>query len=146
VAARLRKLRIEVNHSSVAAAMPTIPTFTLARITHIGTPTGASLASVRCDTTYPVAQANLRTASTGLTNVLAGAMTTAPIMPLHLASTVGIVDTVNQIIDLVDINTSEDEWPVIRPGEGVVLYQNVAGTATDTRRFTFNMLWDEFAI
>ena len=45
--------------------------------------------------------------------------------------------------DLVDPAADEDAWPIFYPGEGFVVYQDTAGTASDTRKFNILMAWDE---
>ena len=57
---------------------------------------------------------------------------------------VGAYSPVN--IDFIDPNDDEDEWPVFRPGEGFVVFQDVAGTTSDTRKFNMQLLADEIDI
>jgi hypothetical protein len=45
--------------------------------------------------------------------------------------------------DLIDPAAEEDTWPVFYPGEGFVIYQDVAGTTSDTRKFNIQFTADE---
>lgn len=136
--ARLRRLRIDSQHST-ALATPTAPRITAVQFTFTGTASGAQVAAIENDRLGPAAVLDLRTAVTGLTPSLIGALSTAGLSGAVTA--VGAYPVV--AIDMIDLVTPEDSWPVIAPGEGVVIYQDVAGTASDTRKFNLSMLWDE---
>lgn len=44
---------------------------------------------------------------------------------------------------MIDPAADEDEWLVLVPGEGFVIWQDTAGTTSDTRKFNIQLLWDE---
>lgn len=135
---RLRRVYVTSQHAT-ALATPTAPRLVLARITFTGTASGAQLTPIKVDTSYPTSIADLRTANTGLTVTLVG--------NLGSGGVVGAVTAVGAYppvaVDIIDPASEEDEWPVLAPGEGVVIYQDTAGTASDTRVANIVLLWDE---
>ena len=136
--ARIRRLRVESQHST-ALATPTAPRITAVQFTFTGTASGAAVAAIENDRLGPAAVLDLRTAVTGLTPSLVGSLGTAGIVGALTA--VGAYAP--RTIDIVDAATEEDCWPVIAPGEGIVIYQDVAGTTSDTRKANISLLWDE---
>jgi hypothetical protein len=48
--------------------------------------------------------------------------------------------------ELISIQGEEDEWPIIKAGQGLVIYQLDAGTSSDLRRFSLDILWDEIEL
>lgn len=135
---RLRRVYITTQHAT-ALATPTAPRLVLARFTFTGTASGASVTPVKIDTTAPTAVADLRTAATGLTVSLVGNMGSAGIAGALTA--VGAYAPT--AIDIIDPASEEDEWPIFAPGEGCVIYQDTAGTASDTRVSNIVVLHDE---
>jgi hypothetical protein len=47
------------------------------------------------------------------------------------------------ICEVISIGADEDEWLVLAPGEGLVLWQDTAGTTSDTRKMNIQLLWDD---
>lgn len=136
--ARLRRVYVCSQHST-ALATPTAPRLVLARMTFTGTASGASITPVKIDASGTAAVADLRTAVTGLTVSLVG--------NLGAAAICGAVTAVGAYapaeIDIIDPASEEDEWPIFAPGEGCVIYQDTAGTTSDTRMANIVLLWDE---
>ena len=139
-AMRLRRLSFSSQHST-ALATPTAPRLLARRYTSAGALSGALLAPNKNDSVAHAAPACLFSlANTGTTVVhvdigfasaaLAGALTA-----------VGAYEPCYK--DLIDPAADEDEWPVFYPGEGFVVFQDVAGTASDTRKFTLQFMCDE---
>lgn len=141
--ARIRRIYFNDQHST-ALTTPSSPRVALAKFTFTGTATGATL-SPDPDTSYRRAKLDLRTASTGLSVTLvgnivaialsgglsaAGVYTPAPFSTVELYS--------NTLTAPV-----EDEYIVIAPGEGVVVYQDIGGVASDTRKLNITVVWDE---
>jgi hypothetical protein len=134
----LRQWSLEYGSSAVTAA-PTAPVITLARMTFTGTASGASVTPAQADSTEAAAVGTLRTASTGLT-ISAGAAVASSSIPAILTG-VGIFGLKDWLIEEArDIESNDVR---LAPGHGVVLYQSVAGTASDPRRFTCDIKWDE---
>jgi len=52
----------------------------------------------------------------------------------------------SDVQELVSIDSEEDEWPIIKAGQGLVIYQGDAATTADTRRFVISLLWDEIEL
>jgi hypothetical protein len=134
----LRQFSVEYA-ASAATVMPTAPVIALARFTFTGTASGTAVAPAKSRTSEAANVCNLRTANTGMTitngNVIA-------------SSSVPTILTAVGIYGLKDwfIEESRDVEPNdirLAPGEGVVLYQTVAGTTSDVRRFTVDVKWDE---
>lgn len=136
--ARIRLVYVSSQHST-ALATPTAPRLVLTRFTFTGTASGAAVTAAKVDATYPAPVLDLRTAATGLTVALVAALAAAGLAGALTA--VGAYHPVD--INIVDPGESEDEWIVIAPGEGVVLYQDTAGTTSDTRKFNPVLIWDE---
>lgn len=135
--ARIRKLLINSQHSTAFAGI-TAPRIVASRFTFTGTASGASVTPVKVDTAWATAVADLRTAVTGLTVALVGLMGAAALVGALTA--VGAYEPSG--IDLID-SVSEDAWWVFAPGEGLVLWQDTAGTASDTRKINITIAWDE---
>lgn len=134
---RMRKIRVESQHGSVLAT-PTAPRLAVSRFTFTGTASGASVALVKHKSGYPASVFDLRTAATGLTVTLVGVL--GSIGLTQALTAVGI--NVPSAIEFID-SQSEDDWPEFAPGEGAVLWQDVAGTASDTRRININIVSDD---
>jgi hypothetical protein len=58
-------------------------------------------------------------------------------------SLTGVSSVSSARTEMISSYSEEDEWIVIAPGEGIVIYQDVAATTADTRRVEINMFWDE---
>lgn len=139
-AARIRQILVTSQHST-ALATPSGPRIVAARMTFTGTASGAALTAGKVDTDHGAASFSLRTAVTGLTPTLV-----ANLSGLALCGALTAVGAYAPApVPLLDAN-AEDEWPVIRPGEGVAIYQDVAGTTSDTRKITIALLWDEVVL
>jgi hypothetical protein len=139
--ARIRKIFVSSRHTTAFAATAS-GRLAMSRFTFTGTASGASVTPVLNDTTWPASIASLRTAVTGLTVSLVGILGTAGLVGSLTAvgAYYGAVDT-----DFINSSGSgdEDEWPVFAPGEGFVIWQDTAGTTSDTRQYDLDLLWDE---
>lgn len=134
----LRSWSMEYN-SSAATAMPTAPVISLVRFTFSGTASGASLTPGKARTSEAANQLIVRTAVTGMT-VTPGATVGQSSVPSILTA-VGIYGMKDWLIqEGGDFETNDLR---IVPGDGLVLYQTVAGTTADVRRFTCDIKWDE---
>jgi hypothetical protein len=111
------------------------------KYTFTGTASGATVTPVKVDTTSAGSFADLRTAVTGMTVTLVGALGFIPIAGALTAVGAYAPAEVNAIGP--NDNDFEDEFVVCAPGEGVVVYQDVAGTTSDTRVAQIRMVWDE---
>lgn len=132
----VREIGFASQHGS-ALATPTSPRIAIKRFAATGTPSGTAVTPAAQDTAQSAAVATLRLASTGLT-VTDGAVLTAflPTAALTAASAVP---------PAIEIWQPDVEYPVIlRAGEGIYCQQLDAGTASDTRRYLTDLVWDEF--
>ncbi len=136
-AARLRRMRIQSQLGS-ALATPTAPRIALSRFTFTGTASGATVAPSQVDSTAPAPILDLRTAITGLTPALGARVGAAAIVGALTA-----VGAWNPAEERLADSLDEDEWDVFLPGQGFVAWQDTIGTASDTRVFNLNMVWDE---
>jgi hypothetical protein len=134
--ARIKKVRLSYTTSSTTVA-PTGPVIVARKFTFTGTASGAQVAAGDLLDNGVSAILDLRTAVTGLT-VTAGAVFASSSVPAVLTG-VGIVGGVDYLLLPVDY---EDEFWMIAPGHGICFYQNVAGTASDPRRFSLDLQWD----
>lgn len=148
-AMRIRKLELMINFSA-STTMPTVPRIGIARYTFTGTASGATLAGAKIDPDSPNPTIDLRTAVTGMTVTLntdpGSLLNSVLVPPMHNITAAGLLFMPSVTQSLVSVTADEDEWPMIKGGQGIVLYQLDAGTATDMRRFTVNLLWDEIEI
>lgn len=142
-AMRLRRLAVTSQHST-ALATPTAPRLLMRRFTSSGALSGALLAPNLNDSVVHATPSCLFSlANTGTTVVHVGIGFSAAALAGALTA-VGAYEPCYK--DLIDPASDEDEWPVFRPGEGFVLFQDTAGTASDTRKFSVQLLADEIDI
>jgi len=148
-AMRLRKCELVFQHSA-STTMPTLPRIGLARYTFTGTASGATLAGAKIDPDSANPSIDLRTAVTGMTvtlNTDPGSLLNAVVVPpMHNVTAAGLLFMPGDVQQLINLHADEDEWPIIKAGQGLCVYQLDAGTATDTRRFGVNLLWDEIEL
>lgn len=144
--ARIRRLSLQYNFVGVTT-LGTLPRTIIQRFTWTGTQSGAQIAGANVDAASVVASVvELRTASTGATvSLTANTQLAADLAPIaQVSGTPAVFETTPTYrSEMIDAESSEDEWIVIPPGQGIVLYQVDAGTASDTRRLVANIVWDE---
>lgn len=139
-AMRLRRMSFSSQHST-ALATPTAPRLLVRRYTSAGALSGAALApNVNDSAVHAAPAAIFSLANTGNTVVHVGIGFAAGGLAGALTA-VGAYEPCYK--DLIDPAADEDDWPVFRPGEGFVVYQDVAGTTSDTRKFNLQILCDE---
>ena len=141
-ACRIRKIWGESTLVStlVAISGPRLGLYQMASFT--GTGSGAALTAAKLDSAYASATLDIRTAVTGLTPVVGTRLSTAQIAGCITA--VGV--TQPSELNVIGPRLDEDEYVTLRPGEGTILYQDVAGTTAETRVFNLQILWDEIDI
>lgn len=129
----------------IVTAMPTAvtafassPRVTIERVTFTGSATGATITAGKRDSNDATPACKIITASTGLT-LTAGAVMGDFSVPAILTAA-GIAVPVEQY--LYD-STDDDDYIVLRAGEGLVLRQADAGTTSDTRLVTCFASWEE---
>lgn len=149
-AARLRQLRLEFNNVGVTS-MPSVPRIGVARFTYTGTASGATMAGAKLMSAAPTPVLDQRTASTGMTVTLdptPGSLLSSVLAPAGLLAGTAASFAPHPSIQqwLMGGDAEEDEYLYALPGEGLVLYQLDAGTASDSRRFIFSVAWDEIDI
>lgn len=139
VNARLRRLYLEYGTTTELDHL-TAPRIALAKFTFTGTASGATVVPMIMKTGMSAAVGSMRTAVTGLTVTL-GALGWSSTPPSIVLTTSGQ----SQYWGRSEYEPDDEEsFMDIAPGEGIVLYQPDAGTATDGRRFTCCGLWDEY--
>lgn len=133
--------RIEAHFGGAAAtATVTVPRIAVQRMTYTGAPTGAQINPVVARSGDPGATSSLRIASIGATPVL-GAFA-YNFLPPNFLTAVGATD--GPLREYEPLN--EEGQLVFVNGEGFVVYQPDAGTASDPRRFVLNIAWEEFEL
>lgn len=142
-AMRLRRMSFSSQHSTVLAT-PTAPRLLIRRFTSSGGLSGTLVAPNLNDSALHATPAALYSlVNTGVTVVHVGiGFATAGIAGAITA--VGAYEPCTK--DIIDPAADEDDWPVFRPGEGFVIYQDTAGTASDTRKLNIQILCDEIDI
>ena len=138
IKARLRRIYVTTQLSTVAV-MSTAPRLRMDRMTFTGTASGATITAGKLNSSYGAPNFVCATAVTGLTPSL--------VAQLGNAAVVGALTAIGAwapgVIDMSPGASEEDEWNVFAPGEGFVIYQDTAGTASDTRLANVVMMWDE---
>lgn len=126
----VKHLRAQLS-STAATAFASAPRVTAERVTFTGSPSGATIAYALRDLNDAAAVSSVRTASTGLT-LTAGAIVAGWVVPCVMTA-VGISVPIEQLtVDAHD----DDDLIVLRAGQGLVIRQPDAGTASDTRLLT----------
>lgn len=140
---RLRDFKLTFDWGVVPAAdVPTLPRIALTRFTFTGTASGAAITPAKRHPSDAANVANVRTAVTGMT-VTVGAVSWTALAPfIDFATAVGI-NSQPRFTDYYDPD-HEDAYMDFGPGEGLLLYQPDAGTASDLRRFNYWGRWDEY--
>lgn len=129
-----------------AVATPTAPRIVLALFTFTGTASGAAVTPGKLDSNFPASILDLRTAVTGLT-VSVGAVLSA-VLPMQLIQSTAVAVTAFPPTEMIlwpltGGQTPEDDMIVLAPGQGGLVYQPDAGTASDPRRFSLDLSWDD---
>lgn len=122
----------------------TSPRITAKRFTHTGTsPSGAVIAGCAIDTAYPAKNAkwNVRTANTNMTAIAEGNILTSW-FPVASATAVAYSPPA-----VPPPWMPEPDRPLIlRAGEGLMIKQEDAGTASDTRRWFVDIEVEEWTV
>lgn len=139
---RVRRIWGHSLHSSVLAT-PTAPRVIASRFTFTGTPSGAALVPDKLASAYAASSAYLSAAITGAT-----VTKVSDIGAMGVAAALTAVSAVPGAPDgyILDAMGVEDEFEVLAAGEGIAVWQDVNGTASDTRKAQLNMLYDEIDI
>jgi hypothetical protein len=116
----------------------TSPRLLWSTFTFTGTASGASLTPGKFDSTFAAATASVRTAVTGMTTVKVA--DTICSLPIASATAVGYAPP---SLD-ESVFEAEEQQIILRPGEGICLWQADAGTTADTRRTVTTVIWEEF--
>lgn len=133
---RVALRRIEVASSSAAAAAA-VTRVTAERVTFTGAHTGAQLVPAKVASTTPNAAAILAANSSGVT-ITAGAV-------IYGFQLVNVITAAGSVVPVMqEYEPKEEGMPILNPGEGIVLRQPDAGVATDPRRITINLAWEEY--
>jgi hypothetical protein len=147
VRCRLRKLALQITMATEVDHL-TAPRIVVTRFTFTGAPAGATLGQSRVAVSAPTGGAadaapvaSVRTAITGMTCTYETGYFWSAMVPSFGLTTSGIffADS-RQILDPND----EEEFLDFGPGEGLVIWQPDAGTATDGRRFVITGRFDEY--
>lgn len=142
-AMRLRRLACSTQHST-ALATPTAPRLLARRFTSSGALSASLIApNVNDSVAHAAPSALFSLVTTGVTVVHVGIGFAAGAIAGALTA-VGAYEPCMK--DMIDPAADEDDWPVFRPGEGFVIYQDIAGTTADTRKFNLQFLADEIDI
>lgn len=137
VVAYVKKLMM-TGWPTAASAFVTSPRITIERMTFTGTASGATITPAKRDSNDAANTCTVRTASTSLT-ITAGSICGDFSIPAVLTA-VGIHCPVDQY--LYD-STDDDDYIVLRAGEGLVCRQADAGSSSDTRKFAVYGSWEE---
>ena len=131
--------RINLIFGTTNVLTSTVPRIVLAKFTFTGTPSGATVTAARRKAA-DAPQADMRTAVTGMAVTLGATIATFVVPQMHAAGQF--------------FGPAPQEWPgdadpfedndiILAPGEGALLYQPDAGTASDPRKFNLNLRAEE---
>jgi hypothetical protein len=144
VTALLRRIRIDFN-GSAATAMPTAPVISFTKFTFTGTASGAQSATPNAIMTHATAgsapQITARTAVTGMTPALVNTIGSVSVPAILTA--VGIYGGGIEVLPQDPFAWQRGHSLELAPGEGIVMWQSVAGTTSDIRKFTAQFEWLE---
>lgn len=140
-ALRLRQAYI-VSGNASATLTTSQPWIYAARFTATGTASGSTQAPSLRDSSRDAAATGLLliTTPTGLTVTLGNPFGAAAVMEEVTAS--GMIQPTPSPI-FGGLGETEEDWVVIRAGEGIVFYQQAAGTSGDGRLLKLIVGWDE---
>lgn len=133
---RIKVIQFSSNMGSALAA-PTSPRITVERITFTGTASGAIVSPAKRKTLDATNIGSLRTASTGL--ALAAGNMICSFLPIASATAVGYTSS-----SIERFEPEIEDRIELEPGEGIVIRQADAGTTADTRRYTIDIITQEF--
>lgn len=136
--AAIRKIYYSMS-TTTALAVATSPIITVERITFTGAASGAAITPVKRDSADAAQAVTIRTINTGIVTATVGALHGFQV-PAALATT-----SVALPEQAFPSGTDEDEWIILRAGEGVIIRQSTAGTNLDTRSCSFDITWEEYA-
>lgn len=137
---RLKRLQVVFSMTG-EADMLSVPRIALARITFTGTASGAMVTPGKAQSALATNATDMRTAVTGLT-VTVGGLVWAAVVPTLGVTTSGISWNAGPVCTFEP--NEEEDYLHYDAGEGFLLYQPDAGTASDTRRFSVTGTWDEY--
>lgn len=122
---------------TAVTAFASAPRITVERVTFTGTASGATITPAQREPNDAANGCTLRTASTGMTLSAGAVVSSAVVSPVLTAVGGGVVasGTLLQGVWVFPIT--------LRGGQGLVLRQPDAGTASDTRKVIANVRWAE---
>lgn len=137
---RVRRIWGTSQHSSAIVA-PTAPRLLASRFTFTGVGSGTALTPDKVASAYGATSALLQAAGTGWTVALVAQIAAVALV----GSLTGVGAYAPADVSLLDAR-DEDEYEVLAAGEGLVVWQDVAGTSSDTRKINLNAIWDEIDV
>jgi len=140
ITAVLRRIAVKENASAVLV-MPTGPVIDFTKFTFTGTASGASVTPLPARTGAAANQMIVRTALTGMTITKVASLGAFHIPCVETA--VGSHGASFEVLPFNPYGFQRGQSIEIAPGEGLVVWQSVAGTASDNRRFGVQIEWDE---
>lgn len=134
--------RLKADYSANAATVSiTAPTVSFTKFTFTGTASGATASALPYQTAGAANQLVIRTAVTGMT-VTVGQRLGVMTLPAILTA-VGIYGGSEEILPFSPFGWQRGHNLEIAPGEGLLIYQDVGGTASDPRKASFQVEWME---
>lgn len=133
---RLAVRRVEIHSMGVAAAA-VITRFTIGRVTSTGGFTGVEITPAKIDTTVPNNIGKWSAVTTGLT-----LSSPTPMFSLFLMSVITAAGAPVPV--LLEYEPKEEGMLVLNAGESMLITQPDVGVATDPRRVSINVAWEEF--
>jgi len=136
----VRKIFIDVS-ANAATAAPTAPVISFTKFTFTGTASGSTATVLPYSTGTTANQATLRGAVTGMTVTLVGEIDHFEVPAILTA--VGHYGWSKDLLFESPQAFQRGQFLELGPGEGLVVYQSVAGTVSDPRVFGVTLRWME---
>jgi hypothetical protein len=136
---------------TAVTAFPTAPEIVLQRCTFTGTATGTVVTPAKSVRTTQNGE-TADVANTGELRAPGGAVITGTeifhrfVMPATIIIYAAGTQSTDIVVPQMYRPTDEDGRVVLATGEGVLIRQDTAGTASDTRKFAINLSWREYTI
>ena len=133
---KLRRVEFE-SAPTAATVFVTSPRVTVERMTFTGTASGAQITPSKVKSSMANPTGLLLTANTGLT-IIAGAVAYTFLVTAILTA-VGVSNP-----SMLEWEPPEEGMKDLASGEGIVIRQADAGSASDTRKAVVNLAWEEY--
>lgn len=136
----LRRIILDFS-AGLALSAPTAPVVSFTKFTYTGSPLGGTFTPASAQTGQASAQVSIRQSSQGLTITKLADFGQAAFPSLE--TSVGLCYVVKEVLPFNPFAYQRGLCLECGPGEGIAIWQSVAGSGADSRRFSCQVEWDE---